>query len=274
MKIPIYQVDAFADRVFHGNPAAVCPMESWPVDALMQAIALENNLPETAFLVARGDSYELRWFTPSMETELCGHATLAAAYVVFRHLRPGWQDVVFHSQSGPLRVTRGQGEILWLSLPALAVSKVEKTEVPTGLLDGLSITPSEVFSGMDYLVVYDSESTMRAVTPHQEILREIDLRAVIITSPGNRHDFSARFFAPKLAISEDAFTGSAHCALVPFWSRRLAKARLMSRQYSMRLGQPLVIQAECELADQRVLIAGSVREYMTGIISLDYGSGI
>lgn len=273
MKIPIYQVDAFTDRVFYGNPAAVCPLEGWPRDALMQAIALENNLPETAFLVERGDGYALRWFTPSTETELCGHATLAAAHVVFQHLRPEWWEVVFHSQSGPLRVTRGPGGLLWLSLPALAVTEVPEGKVPAALRDGLSIPPAVVLGGLDYLVVYDSEDAMRAVTANQDILRELDLRAVIVTAPGTGHDFSSRFFAPKLAIPEDVFTGSAHCALVPFWADRLGKARLTSRQYSMRLGEPLAIHAECELSGDQVRMAGLAREYMSGTISLDEEAG-
>jgi predicted PhzF superfamily epimerase YddE/YHI9 len=269
MKIPIYQVDAFTDRVFWGNPAAVCLMESWPADALLQAIARENNLPETAFLVDRGDKYELRWFTPSVEAELCGHATLAAAHVVFRHLHPEWRRVVFDAPQRSLQVTRGPGMVLWLSLPALNVTEVKETEVPAGLLDGLSIPPSAVFAGMDYLAVYDSECALRALTPRQDILRELDLRGVIVTSPGNGHDFSSRFFAPKLAIPEDVFTGSAHCALIPFWSLRLNKGRLTSRQYSTRLGKSLAIHADCKLSGQQVLIAGMVKEYMSGAISLD-----
>jgi PhzF family phenazine biosynthesis protein len=268
VKIPIYQVDAFTDRLFLGNPAAVCLMDDWPADTLMQSIALENNLPETAFLVDRGDSYGLRWFTPTMETELCGHATLAAAHVVFRHLRPEWQKVVFHSMSGPLRVDREQGGLMSLSLPALDVTAAEP---PTDLVAGLSIPPSSVWRGLDYLAVYDSEATMRAVTPRHDALRQLELRGVILTSPGVDNDFSVRFFAPKLSIYEDVFTGSAHSALIPFWAQRRGKKRLRSRQYSTRLGEPLVIHTECEADGQWVRMAGSTREFMSGVISLEDG---
>jgi PhzF family phenazine biosynthesis protein len=269
MKIPIYQVDAFTDRVFWGNPAAVCLLEIWPSRALLQAIARENNLPETAFLVDRGDYYELRWFTPSVEAELCGHATLAAAHVVLQHLHPEWLEVVFRSQRRSLRVSRGQESVLWLSLPALAVTEVKEAEVPTDLFDGLSIPPTAVFAGMDYLAVYDSERAMRALTPRQDILCDLDRRGVIVTSAGSGHDFSSRFFAPKLSIPEDTFTGSTHCALIPFWARRLRKNNLTSRQYSTRFGEPMAIQADCKLSGQEVLIAGATAEYMSGMISLN-----
>jgi predicted PhzF superfamily epimerase YddE/YHI9 len=235
---------------------------------LLQAIARENNLPETAFLVDRGDHYELRWFTPSVEAELCGHATLAAAHVVLRHLHPEWPEVVFRSQRRLLRVSRGQGPALWLSLPALTVTEVNEAEVPRGLLDGLSIPPSMVFAGMDYLAVYDSERAMRALAPRQDILCHLDRRGVIVTSAGSGHDFSSRFFAPKLSIPEDTFTGSTHCALIPFWASRLRKNDLTSRQYSTRFGEPLAIQTDCKLSGREVLIAGMTAEYMSGIISL------
>lgn len=269
MKLPIYQVDAFTERVFYGNPAAVCPLEEWLGEDLMQAIALENNLPETAFLVPRGDDgYDIRWFTPSMEAELCGHATLAAAHVVFNDLRPELSEVVFHSGKGPLRVGRVDGGQLALSFPALPVTPIEP---PERLLAGLSIAPAAVYAGMDYVALYDNEDAMRATEPDQGVLLGLDRRAVTVTAPGRDHDFSSRFFAPKQAIYEDAFTGSAHCLLIPFWADRLGKTRLSSRQYSKRLGRPHVIEASCELAGDRVRIAGHTRFYMSGTISFDEG---
>jgi PhzF family phenazine biosynthesis protein len=270
MKLPIYQVDAFTDRVFYGNPAAVCPLDDWLREDLMQAIALENNLPETAFIVPRDgtvdDEYDIRWFTPSMEAELCGHATLAAAHVVFNDLRPKSSEVTFHSQKGPLRVSRVDDGQLALSFPALPVTPVEP---PDQLLAGLSIAPTAVYAGMDYVAVYDSEDEMRATVPDHGLLLGLDRRAVTVTAPGRDHDFSSRFFAPKQAIHEDVFTGSAHCLLIPFWADRLARTRLISRQYSRRLGRPHVIEASCALAGDRVLIAGHTRSYMSGTISFD-----
>jgi PhzF family phenazine biosynthesis protein len=266
MEIPIYQVDAFTERVFHGNPAAVCPLEEWLSEELMQSIALENNLPETAFLVPRGDEYDIRWFTPSMEAELCGHATLASAHVVFTELRPGLSDVVFHSGKGPLRVTCLDDGQLALGFPAL---HVERVKPPARLLDGLSIAPTAVYAGMDYVVLYDTEEHMRATVPDQSMLFDLDRRAVTVTAPGVDHDFSSRFFAPKQAIYEDAFTGSAHCLLIPFWADRLGKKQLTSRQYSQRLGLPHVIEASCALAGDRVVIAGHTCSYMSGTISFE-----
>jgi PhzF family phenazine biosynthesis protein len=266
MRTPIYQVDAFTERVFHGNPAAVCPLEDWLSEDLMQAIALENNLPETAFFVPRGDDYDIRWFTPSMEAELCGHATLASAHVVFNELRPALSEVVFHSGKGPLQVSRAGGTQLALWFPAMAVEPIEP---PARLLDGLSIAPAAVYAGMDYVALYDSEEEMRALVPDQNVLLGLDRRAVTVTAPGTASDFSSRFFAPKQAIYEDSFTGSAHCLLIPFWADRLGKKQLTSRQHSRRLGLPHVIEASCALEGDRVVIAGHTRSYLSGTISFD-----
>ncbi|MFI6801599.1 PhzF family phenazine biosynthesis protein [Streptosporangium canum] len=264
-EIPLYQVDAFTDRIFWGNPAAVCPLERWLPDGVMQAIALENNLPETAFIVPAGDAYDLRWFTPATEVELCGHATLGAAHVVLTRLRPGWDEVTFRSASGPLVVSR-DGEGLSLSFPVLDHRPVDP---PEALLLGLGpVRPTAVYRSMDYLVVVEDEERLRSIVPDQARLGTLDLRGVVVTAPGSATDFSSRFFGPKLSIPEDPITGSAHCALVPYWARRLGRTRLRARQYSPRLGETLAIDLDCELRGDRVVLRGSAREYMSGTIRL------
>lgn len=266
IEIPLYQVDAFTDRVFYGNPAAVCPLQEWLPRDVMQAIALENNLPETAFILPVGDGYELRWFTPATEVELCGHATLAAAHVVFSRLRPDLRQVIFHSASGPLVVDRN-GQRMTLCFPALEYTP---TEPPEALLRGLGGGHGvrAVYRSMDYVVVYDDEAQMRAVAPHPDALETLDLRGVVITAPGVSTHFSSRFFGPKLAIAEDPITGSAHCALVPYWAHRLGRTQLTARQFSPRLGVTLVIEIECALHGDRVLLTGAAKEFMAGTIRL------
>ncbi|MFE5791315.1 PhzF family phenazine biosynthesis protein [Streptomyces sp. NPDC056503] len=265
LTFPLHQVDAFTDRLFWGNPAAVCPLEAWLPDAVMQAIALENNLPETAFIVPAGDDYELRWFTPAAEVDLCGHATLGAAHVVFHHLRPGSDRVTFHSASGPLVVDRAEDR-LDLTFPAL---EHEPVPPPEALLRGLvGPRPVAVHRSMDYLVVYEDEEQLLAVRPDQDVLRTLDLRGVAITAPGRAGDFSSRWFGPKLSIPEDSVTGSAHCALVPYWARRLGRDRLVAHQFSPRLGRRRTIRLDCELRGDRVLLGGATREYLTGTVRL------
>lgn len=265
VELPLYQVDAFTDRVFWGNPAAVCPLEDWLPDEVMQAIALENNLPETAFIVPVGDAYDLRWFTPATEVELCGHATLGAAHVVFTHLRPEWDQVTFRSASGPLVVSRDGGRMS-LSFPVL---DYEQVDPPRALLEGLGpARPVAVYRSMDYLVVFEDEERLRSVRPDQTLLATLDLRGVVITAPGSATDFSSRFFGPKLSIPEDPITGSAHCALVPYWAQRLGRTWLRARQFSPRLGSTLAIDLECELRGDRVVLRGSAKEYMSGTIHL------
>ncbi|RLK24645.1 PhzF family phenazine biosynthesis protein [Micromonospora sp. M71_S20] len=266
MEIPLYQVDAFTDRVFFGNPAAVCPLDEWLSDEVMQAIGLENNLAETAFIIDRGDSFALRWFTPSMEVDLCGHATLAAAHVVLNHLRPEWDEVTFHSNTGPLIVSRTPEGQFMMSFPALPRERVDP---PEALLAGLSIAPTAVYGGMDYMAVYDNEEDLRAIEPDQRMLGTLDRRAVVVTAPGISSDFVARFFGPKQSIPEDQFTGSAHCMLVPYWAEVLGRTSLTSRQFSPRLGKTLTIHANCELRDDRVILGGSTRQYLAGVITLD-----
>jgi PhzF family phenazine biosynthesis protein len=266
IEFQLHQVDAFTDRVFWGNPAAVCPLTAWLPDEVMQAIALENNLPETAFIVPAGDDYLLRWFTPAAEVELCGHATLGAAHVVFHHLRPDTAEVTFHSASGPLVVTKDGDGALTLNFPAL---KFEPIEAPAALLRGLGpVRPVAVHRSMDYVVVYANEEELRAVQPDLTLLAGLDLRGVVITAPGRDGDFCSRFFAPKLSIPEDPITGSAHCSLVPYWAARLDRKELVSHQFSPRLGKTLTIRVACELRGDRVLLTGRTTEYLVGTVRL------
>lgn len=259
MRIPLYQIDAFADRVFAGNPAAVCPLERWPDDALLQSIAAENNLPETGFFIPTEETPRLRWFTPLAEVDLCGHATLAAAFVLFERLHPGREAVTFQSRSGPLTVTRS-GDLLSLDFPALPLSD----PLPISeFAAALQASPVEVRGGMDLLAIFNSEAEVRALQPDLERLKGLDCRGVIATAPGDEVDFVSRFFAPAVGIPEDPVTGSAHCALTPYWAERLGKTRLRARQLSPRGGELL-----CELQDERVRISGRAVLYLEGIIQL------
>lgn len=256
---PIYQVDAFASRVFAGNPAAVCPLEEWLDDALMQSIAAENNLAETAFFVRQGERYQLRWFTPVTEVDLCGHATLASAFVIFGDLEPGRASVTFATRSGDLTVTR-DGELLTMDFPSIATTPCA---APEALLAGLDCEPLEVRQAMDYLVVVRDEATVRALQPRMEHLLQLDTRGVIVTARGEHADFVSRFFAPAAGIPEDPVTGSAHCALTPYWAARMGKTHLRAVQVSRRGGELL-----CEEAGARVRISGRAVKYLQGTIFL------
>lgn len=257
MKISLFQIDAFASKVFSGNSAAVCPLEKWIDDSLMQAIAAENNLSETAFFVKRDNNYELRWFTPATEVDLCGHATLAAAFVLFNELKISAKKIVFHTKNGPLTVEQ-KGEVLEMDFPMqLPIA----CDVPDDLIKGLGKKPVEVLSSEDYLAVFGSEGEVRNIRPDFERLKRLDLRGVIVTSPGERADFVSRFFAPKLGIDEDPVTGSAHCSLAPYWGRRLGKNKLHALQVSSRGGE-----LYCEVLDERVLISGKAVKFMQGEI--------
>ncbi len=253
MKLRQYQVDAFATAVFQGNPAAVVPLEYWLEDGLMQAIAGENNLSETAFLVETAQGFDLRWFTPCCEVDLCGHATLAAAYVVFEKLAYREPVVRFATRSGELRVER-HGDTLSMDFPAI---QGVPCEAPSYLLEGLGIKSDTVLAGDDYLVVLDTESRVRAITPNHEALRRLDLRGVIVTAPGDEVDFVSRFFAPRFGIPEDPVTGSAHCMLTPYWSAVLGRQTLKARQVSKRGGD-----MECSLQEGRVILRGKAILFM------------
>ncbi|QLH44070.1 MAG: PhzF family phenazine biosynthesis protein [Coxiellaceae bacterium] len=259
MKIKLYQLDAFAEQLFSGNPAAVCPLPYWLPDNLLQAIAAENNLSETAFLVPQGDDFRLRWFTPVREVSLCGHATLAAAYVVFQFLKPATDQVVFHTLSGALRVTQ-KGSLLTMQFPALSAEQVTVSGL---LVEALGVTPVAVYRSLDYMLVLASESQVRDLRPDLARLLQLDLRGVVVTAPGEQYDFVSRYFAPKLAIPEDPVTGSTHCVLAPYWGKRLGKDRLCAKQLSARGGVVL-----CELQDDTVALTGNVIPYLLGEITL------
>jgi PhzF family phenazine biosynthesis protein len=253
MKIKQYQVDAFATRAFEGNPAAICPLESWLDDGLLQAIAEENNLSETAFFVPSEKGFDLRWFTPRKEVDLCGHATLAAAHVLFEILGYPEQTIHFETRSGALIVKR-RGSQLEMDFPACPPTPCVPPET---LAKSLGRAPLEVLAGDDYLAVFENEAAIRAITPDQALLAQLDLRGVIITAPGTDVDFVSRFFAPKFGVSEDPVTGSAHCELAPFWSGRLGKRILTARQVSLRGGH-----ITCEMKTDRVALSGSAVTFM------------
>ena len=260
MNIPIYQVDAFTLGPFSGNPAAVCPLDAWLDDATLQSIAAENNLSETAFMVASDEGYDLRWFTPAIEVDLCGHATLAAGYVVLNHLQPDLDAVAFETLSGRLIVTR-DGDRLSMDFPARAPTPVA---VSQALIDALGEAPSEVHASRDMLAVYDDEARVRALSPDQARLLALDEGlGVIATARGDAVDFVSRFFVPKAGIAEDPVTGSAHCTLVPFWAERLGKSQLVAHQVSSRGGE-----LHCEHRDDRVIMSGQCTLFLTGSIHL------
>ena len=260
MKLPIFQVDAFASRGLRGNPAAVVILEAWLDDALLQRIAEENNLSETAFVIPKGEVFPLRWFTPEIEVQLCGHATLATAHVLFGNGQAAGDTVAFATRSGILRVGR-RGDLLELDFPALPAAP---TEAPRALLEGLGTQPAEVLLAKNFLAVFGSEAEVRGLGPRFDRLRELGTTGVIATAPGESCDFVSRFFGPGVGVDEDPVTGSAHCTLVPFWSRRLGKSKLLGRQVSARGGE-----LYCENRGDRVGIAGYVRDYLSGEITVD-----
>jgi PhzF family phenazine biosynthesis protein len=259
MRIPIYQIDAFTGKLFSGNPAAVCPLESWLDDETMQAIGAENNLSETAFFVPKEDRYELRWFTPKVEVNLCGHATLATSFVLFSELGYNESEVRFETRSGTL-VVRKEFDLLYLDFPARIPKAVDS---PPELVAALGKEPVEVLKSVDYLCVYESEDDVLDVSPDFSVLNRLDSGRAIITAPGMRSDFVSRFFAPGAGINEDPVTGAAHCTLVPYWSRRLSKPVLHALQVSARGGEIF-----CEDKGERVSLAGRAVRYMKGEIEV------
>ena len=261
MKRIIYQVDAFTQDVFKGNPAAVCILDQWPEEALMQQIANENNLSETAFAVPVGECFEIRWFTPEMEVELCGHATLATAHVLFKHMKYQGDCICFESiHSGRLRVKRSD-KLLTLDFPA---DTMEEMVVPELIVTALQTPPLKAFRGKtDFMFVYANESEIESMDPDFGLLAQVGGRGVIVTAPGNDVNFVSRFFAPQTGINEDPVTGSAHTSLTPYWSRILGKKRLTARQLSTRGGELI-----CEDKGERVEISGHAVTYMKGKIRL------
>ncbi len=259
MDTQLFQIDAFTNKVFGGNPAAVCPLESWIDEKIMQDIAAENNLAETAYFVPVGDHFEIRWFTPEMEIDLCGHATLASAFVLFNHLNYQGEKIRFLSKTDELIVTRS-GDMLTLDFPS---RPPVETEIDSLLVKGLGAYPQAVYKSRDFLAEFKSEDEILALEPDFSSLKNLDCLGIIVTAPGNEVDFVSRFFAPKAGINEDPVTGSAHTTLTPFWSERLGKNKLSARQVSRRGGE-----LTCELKGDRVLISGNAVMYMQGTIHL------
>lgn len=257
--IPIYQLDAFADRPFAGNPAAVCPLGTWLPDDRLQAIAAENNLSETAFFVRRGDGdYDLRWFTPAIEVDLCGHATLASAHVILNRLSPEAEAVTFHTRSGPLTVSR-DGDRLSMDFPAQPPGLGDAP----GLAEALGAEPAEVRIGRYIVAIYEAAAPVAALEPDFRAVARLDPPLVIATAPGDDCDFVSRFFAPGAGVDEDPVTGSAHCILIPFWAERLGKTELFARQVSARGGS-----LWCRHNGHRVTMAGHCTPYLEGQITV------
>ncbi len=262
---PIFQVDAFASNIFGGNPAAVCPLDRRLPETVLQSIAAENNLSETAFIMRvpdEADSWHIRWFTPRVEVDLCGHATLAAAWVIFERIGAAGDVVVFHSASGPLRVTRdaaaGDGR-LTMDFPVCPF--VELDDIPGDLSDALGVRPDKVIRSMDLMAVYPDEETVLSLQPDFRKLAAIETRGVIATARGRGTDFVSRFFAPRAGIDEDPVTGSAHCIMAPWWARELEKSTLTARQLSRRGGELV-----CDVKGDRVHISGVAVLYLEGAI--------
>ncbi len=262
-RVPMFQVDAFTSRLFHGNPAAVVLIENdWPLEEIMQAVAAENNLSETAFVLPKGmkegsPRFDLRWFTPTREMDLCGHATLAAAHVLWRHVGVRTPRLVFDSASGPLPVER-EGDLIVLDFPA---RPGEQIPVPAELCAALGRAPFEVYKSRDLMAVFDNRRDIYEMTPDFHALAQLDALGVIVTAPGSGHDFVSRFFAPRAGVNEDPVTGSAHCTLTPYWSDRLGKPRLTAHQVSKRSGEIM-----CEDRGTRVGLGGRCVTYLDGAV--------
>ena len=259
MEIKIYQIDAFAGKPFEGNPAAICPLDEWLPAELMQSIAAENNLSETAYFVKNKNGYHIRWFTPVHEVNLCGHATLASAYVIFNILGHMENEISFESKSGVLTVKRNN-DLLEMDFPSQPAAKCETPEL---ILKAFSETPVECLKSEDYIVVFDSEEFILNASPDLSRLAELDLRGVAITSKSNSYDFVTRFFAPNYGINEDPVTGSAFTQLIPYWANRLNKNSLNAKQVSKRGGE-----VGCVYAGERVQISGKAAKYMVGTIEI------
>lgn len=259
MKQKLYQVDAFAGKLFEGNPAAVCPLSEWLPDKKLRQIAMENNLSETAYFVQEEESYRIRWFTPTSEVDLCGHATLASAHVLFEHLQFDNSEITFSSNSGPLTVRKENG-LLVMNFPASVGERVADADA---LLKALGTESDEIYRATDYLVVLKDEGQVRDLEPDLPQLNRIETRGVIVTAPGNEFDFVSRFFAPAVGVDEDPVTGSAHTMLAPYWSERLGKEKMLARQVSKRGGT-----VHCKVLGERVEISGEAITYLEGMIEI------
>ena len=259
MDIPIYQVDAFAGKVFAGNPAAVCPLEDWLAEDTMQAIAEENNLPETAFIVANGEDFDIRWFTPQVEIDLAGHPTLATAHIIFTELDPGRESVRFHTKIGDtLDVVLEDGKVM-MDFPARPPGPRDVGDVA----GALGAEPVEILAARDGFAVFETQAQVAALVPDMARVAELDVLGTICTAPGDDCDFVSRFFAPGAGIPEDPVTGSAHCTSIPYWAERLGKEKMFARQISKRGGE-----VQCEYLGERVRIGGEAATFMRGTIDL------
>ena len=259
MELTLYQIDAFANKPFEGNPAAICPLNEWLSDELMQSIAAENNLSETAFFVKTNSSYRIRWFTPTNEVNLCGHATLASAYVIFNFLGYKEHIVSFESKSGVLTVQRNN-DLLEMDLPAQVPVNCSTPEL---IIQAFNQTPIECLKAEDYIVVFENEASVVNAAPDLALLSELDLRGVAITAKSRKYDFVTRFFAPKYGINEDPVTGSAFTQLIPYWSIKLNQPNLNAKQVSNRGGE-----VGCIYSGERVRISGNATKYMIGNIEI------
>ncbi len=262
MQLPLYQIDAFTEKVFGGNPAAVVPLQSWLSDDLMLKIAQENAIAETAFYIEREEHIDLRWFTPEIEMDLCGHATLATAHCLYKYRGYEKDPILFRTNSGELNVTRKGGRYV-LDLPRRVP---EKASLPSAIADALSLQPNAVWKARDYLLIYDHEEEIANLKVEQSILDQINLDpgGVIVSAPGQEVDFVSRFFTPQASILEDPVTGSAHCTLIPYWAQQLSKRTLLAWQISARGGV-----LHCEDRETRVLVAGKARTYSIGTLHTD-----
>ncbi|MEY4877132.1 MAG: hypothetical protein RL708_2281 [Bacteroidota bacterium] len=262
-KIKIYQVDAFTDKLFSGNPAAVCILDTWLNDELMQSIAFENNLAETAFVVPNGKTFEIRWFTPIVEVDLCGHATLASAFVLFNLLDYPDSKIQFHSHRSGLLIVEKKDDLLLLDFPTDTLELINEEQ--NTIENCIGIKPIEVYKGKtDYMAVIDCESSLQNLQPNFIEIEKLNARGLIVTAKGDSVDFVSRFFAPQSGINEDPVTGSAHTSLLPLWSKKLSKNNLIAHQISQRGGQLF-----CEFKNDRCLIGGKAKSYLTGEINLD-----
>lgn len=259
MRIPIYQIDAFTNELFRGNPAAVCPLEEWIDDHLMQKIARENNLSETAFFIKKGDFYELRWFTPEFEIDLCGHATLAAAYVIFEYLEKELNEISFNTKSGILKVVK-KNTLLSMVFPS---REGIKQDITKELVEALGKKPLELYKSRDYMAIFEKEEDIINLNPDMEKLKKLNVFGMIVTSKGNNTDFVSRYFIPDSVICEDPVTGSSHCTLIPYWKKVLNKNKFVARQLSDRSGI-----LYCRDLGDRVEISGEAIFYFEGSINI------
>ncbi len=261
MQLKLYQVDAFSNKLFSGNPAAVCIINEWLDEELMQNIALENNLSETAFVVPKGNDFEIRWFTPAIEVDLCGHATLAAGHVIFNYTDFSGNEIHFETQKRGLLKVKKEGQYLTLDFPA---DDVKKVHPPERLLKALEIEPIECYRGKtDFMFVFASRQEVENVQVDCSFAEDISFRGIIVTAKGKDVDFVSRFFAPGAGILEDPVTGSAHTTLTPYWTKKLGKSELTARQLSKRTGE-----LKCRMAGDRVLISGQAITYMIGNVEI------